>query len=173
MKTLIFTAVAMLAVTLTACGPSIAPIPAPADQHVVQVVSPAPGLRLTASINHSRLTTGASVAFSVDIKNEGTTGVQLPGAGPCNPDLVPVIWDGGGQVVWSEPQRMCAPIGNPVTLLGPGTSLNANRCFTIAAGSVPPGNSSVCAGIALKPGTYKIGGTFYGKTLPQLELTLV
>jgi hypothetical protein len=169
MKTLLLIAAA----TLSACGPSSVPIVPPADQPVMQVVSPAPGLKLTASIDHSRLTTGTSVAFHVDLKNEGTAGVQLPGAGPCSPDLIPVIYDGGGQVVWSEPQRMCAPIGNPVTMLAPGTSLSANRCFTLTAGSVPPGSSSSCAGIALKPGTYRIGGTFYGKALPQLELTLV
>jgi hypothetical protein len=137
-------------------------------------VTPAPGLRLTASLDHSRVTSAGSVVLRVDLKNEGATQLQLPGGDPCNPALQVAMWDAGGQVVWSEPARMCAVRGDSVTPLPPGGSLTGSQCYNLSTGSqaIAPPNAT-CTPVALKPGAHQVGGAFYGKSVPRLELTLV
>ena len=142
------------------------------DHPAREVSTPSPGLRLTASLDHSRLQPGRSVQLKVELRNEGTGQAPIAGGGRCNPALQLAIWDASDGVVWAQGLPLCLePQGHPPILLSSSSSVSATQCFGLAADPGRPGGS--CVLLDLPPATYWVGGSFHGMTLPRVKFTLV
>jgi hypothetical protein len=127
---------------------------------------------LTASLDDARLHRGGRVELTVELRNEGTSRVLVPGAGRCNPALQLAIWGAGGGVVWAQGLPLCLERGEgPAPIrLAPGSSVSAKQCFGLAADTGRPADH--CALLDLSSGAYWVGGSFHGMALPRLALVL-
>jgi uncharacterized protein (DUF58 family) len=141
-----------------------------ADSPEREIITPSPGLRLIASLDHSRLQAGRSIQLRVELRNEGTGQVLVPRAGRCNPALQLTIWSASDAVAWAQGLPLCLePHAAPPRRIAPGSSISAEQCFDLA---VHAGTAAHCALLELPAATYQVGGSFYGMTLPRLNLTL-
>jgi hypothetical protein len=141
-----------------------------ADTPEREIIIPSPGLRLIASLDHSRLQPGHSVQLKAELRNEGTGQVLIPRAGRCNPALQLTIWGTGDAVVWAQGLPLCLqPYAAPSMPLAPGSVVSAEQCFNLAPHA---GTNTHCALLELPAATYQVGGSFYGMTLPRLNLVL-
>jgi hypothetical protein len=155
-----------LGLAALACTGELPPQVIP-DAPVRATSAPAPGLSLTAALDHSALSPGGTVRFTVELRNAGTAPVPLPAAGPCPPALQAMLLDAAGQPAWSEPQPMCAMLMPPVPItLPPGQSVTDGRCFALG------GQVAGCTTIWLAGGTYTVAGHFQGYVLPQLQMRI-
>jgi hypothetical protein len=136
------------------------------------VSSPSPGLRMIASLDDVRLHRGGRVQLTAELRNEGTSGILVPGAGRCNPTLQLAIWGASGGIVWAQGLPLCLErgVGPPPIRLAPGSSVSAKQCFGSAADTGRPADH--CALLDLPSGAYQVGGSFRGMALPRLELLL-
>ena len=144
------------------------------DLPVHEVRRPLPGLRLMAGLDYSHLQIGRSVHMKVELKNEGTSQVSIWGSGRCSPALQLAIWGASDTVVWAQGLPLCLELnqhGPPVTPLLPGSLVSATQCFALVADTVD--HPTHCILIELPSGTYQVGGSFHGISLPRLGLTVV
>ena len=136
-----------------------------------EIITPSPGLRLMASLDHARLQPGRSIRLRVELRNEGTGQVLIPQAGRCNPALQLTIWSASDVVAWAQGLPLCLePHAAPPQRLAPGSSVSAEQCFDLSAHD---GTAAHCALLELPAATYQLGGSFHGMTLPRLNLTLI
>jgi hypothetical protein len=138
----------------------------PADQPVQRTSQPAPGLQLTVSLDHSRLSAGVSLHLQVELKNTGAAPVAIPQTF-CIVPLRTAIVDAGGRTVWSQPIPMIAcPAMYPPrqVLLNPGQSLQATMCWAVG----PGGASKGCSTVDLTSGSYRVTGTYEGFAFQEL-----
>jgi hypothetical protein len=155
---------ALVGLALLACTAEIPAPPLP-DTTVRSTSTPASGLLMTASVNHSLLSPGIGARLDVELKNTGSTPARVASGGPCSPALQISVQDGSGRTVWSEPTPMCAAVMPPAPLvLQPGQSLTASRCVGLQV--APQG----CSSMELPAGTYRLTGGFHGLGLPTLQV---
>jgi hypothetical protein len=157
---------------LAALCAGVPALPLASEQPGPAISVPSPGLRLTVSVDHSRLQPGRPVQLSVELRNEGMAQVLVSGAGRCAPALQLTIWHSGGGVAWAQALRLCQEYGPgpaPITL-SPGGSISATRCLALAANVGRSGEQ--CALLDLPFGAYQVGGTFHGMILRRVEITL-
>jgi hypothetical protein len=149
---------------IVACG--TAPT---ADTPVTRISQPAPGLQMTARLDHSRLQTGA-LDLQLVLKNTGTSPVTLPG-GYCRVTPITSIQDSNGRVVWSQPVPMleCAnPPPDMVQSIAPGEQRTGSYCWRLSSGA---GDTS-CSPLTLPSGVYRVTGSFYDYPIPALEFQI-
>lgn len=138
----------------------------PADQPVQRTSQPAPGIQLTASLDHSRISAGTSLHLQVELKNTSAAPVAIPQTF-CIVPLRTSIVDAGGRAVWSQPIPMiaCAAMYPPrQVLLDPGQSLQATMCWTLGRSDASDG----CSAVDLASGSYRVTGTYEGFAFPEL-----
>jgi hypothetical protein len=106
--------------------------------------------------------------LSLELKNTGNVAIAVPEGGPCNPALQVWIVDTAGQIVWAQPQMMCAMrFPPPDVQLAAGQTLTGAQCFRLGDGH------GQCPGLSLQPGTYRVAGNFHSQSLPQVEFRIV
>ena len=142
-----------------------------ADVRVRQVSQPAPGLQLSATLDHSRLQAGA-LHLQLALKNTGSTPVDLQGA-YCRITPVTLIQDSKGAFVWSQPIPMleCAnPPADMVQSIRPGDQRTGTYCWQLTTG--PTAGAGSCSPLTLPSGTYRVTGSFFDYPIPTLEFQI-
>jgi hypothetical protein len=157
---------------LAALCAAIPALPLASEQSGPAISAPSLGLRLTVSVDHSRLDLAHAVQLKVELKNEAAAQALIPGAGRCSPALQLTVWRPGGRVAWAQPLPLCLEYnpGTPSVPLAPGGSISATQCLALAADGGR--HRGQCALLDLPSGTYQVGGSFHGMSLPRLDLTL-
>jgi hypothetical protein len=160
---------ALAALALAACSnplpPGLQPDSVLPDHPARASSTPADGLLMVASLDHTLLRSGGGARFDLELKNTGSAPAQISADQICGPALLIHLQDANGQLVWGEPMRMCAVMGTPPpTTLAPGQSVSATRCFRL---DPSPGCSMLNN---LPPGTYSVAGSFHTFALPPLQL---
>ena len=149
---------------IAACGAAPA-----ADAPVIRTSQPAPGLQMTATLDHSRVQASA-LDLSLALKNTGTSPVSLPGS-YCRVTPITSIQDSKGAVVWSEPIPMleCAnPPAGLIQSIGPGEERTGSYCWLLSSG----GGATSCSLLTLPSGTYRVTGSFYDYPIPALDFQI-
>jgi hypothetical protein len=125
-----------------------------------------PGLRVSATISPTSLTTSGTIRAQLKLANFGLLPRSLRST-TCS-SFEPRVLDGFGRVVWSQGFECDLTTASSLAL-APGASQTEEFCLQV----VRRLNASCSTiGTLLWPGTYRLGGLFYGQEIPPLAFRI-